>query len=149
MCEAIRQANSARENGDYAIGAVIANASGIISSRSNRVKRDENPNAHAEILAVVSASKILQTRHLMDCVLYTTHEPCPMCAALCVFARLKGIVFGARIEDMKNHAKRHANQHYLWRTIDISTTDIVGGSSEQTEIVGDFMRKDCVKLFHD
>lgn len=70
-----------------------------------------------------------------------------MCASLCVFARIDGIVYGARIEDMKNHAKRNINPNYLWRTIDIPAQDIVSKSTQQIWLTKDFMRKECVKLF--
>lgn len=80
---------------------------------SNRSKRDENPIAHAETLAIIEASKILKKRHLKNCILYTTHEPCPMCASVAVFARLKGVVYGARYQDMKEYKKKNVNTNYL------------------------------------
>lgn len=149
MKEAILQANTARKKGDYAIGALIVMGNVIISMSGNRVKRDENPNAHAEVIAINKASKMLGSRHLQRCVLYTTHEPCPMCSALCVFSRLKGIVYGANIEDMKNYSIHAANKEYLWRTINITAEEIISKSNEKIEIVKDFMRDKCLALFHN
>ncbi len=148
MREAIRQAKLAESGGDYAIGAVLVKNDEVISSCANRSKRDENPIAHAETLAIIEASERLGSRHLPDCVLYTTHEPCPMCASVAVWARLKGIVYGARIEDMKNYRAAMGNEHYLWRTIEIPCEEIIIKSTEKIEIIKDFMRDDCIALFH-
>jgi len=148
MREAIRQAEMARAAGDYAIGAVIVHDDRVIAACSSRSKRDESPVVHAETLALVEASKILKSRHLPHCILYTTHEPCPMCASVAVWARIKGIVYGARTEDMAAYRKSHTNPHYLWRTIDISCEDVIAKSTEKVEVVKDFLREECVKLFH-
>ena len=149
MLEAIRQAQLAKEKGDYAVGAVLVKDDKIIASCSNRSKRDESPVAHAETLAILEGYKILKNRHLPECVLYTTHEPCPMCSSVIVWAKLKGVVYGARYEDMKNYRQNHANHRYLWRTIDISFKEIVDKSTEEVEIVKDFLRDKCIKLFHN
>ena len=119
MRRAIKEAKLARRFGDYAVGAVLIGGDRIISAHSNRSKRDENPIAHAETLAIIEGSKKLRYRHLTNCILYCTHEPCPMCASLIVWARLKGVIYGARQQDMKSFRKKNANNYYLWRTIDI------------------------------
>jgi tRNA(adenine34) deaminase len=149
MLEAIRQAKIAHKEGDYAVGAVLVKGNRIVSTGSNRSKRDESPIAHAETLAIIKASKIYKKRHLTDCVLYCTHEPCPMCSSVIVWARLKGIVYGARYEDMKKYRIKYSNKKYLWRTIDISCKEIIDKSTEKVEIVKDFLRKECIELFHN
>lgn len=149
MVKAITYAKRAQRNGDYAIGAVIVKDGVIIAASENRSKQDQNPVAHAEILAIIKAAAKVKHRHLSGCILYTTHEPCPMCVSLCVFARLKGIVYGARINDMADYRSRGANGQYLWRTIDISCTEIVQKSGEPIEVIGDFMRDECLRLFHN
>ncbi len=149
MIEAIRQAKLSEEQGDYAVGAVLVKNGEIIISCANRSKRDESPIAHAETLAIIEASKQFKKRHLQDCVLYATHEPCPMCTSVAVWAKLKGIVYGARIEDMKKYRENNGNEHYLWRTIEIPCEEIVTKSTEAIELIKDFMREECVALFHD
>lgn len=147
---AIKEAQKAQRAGDYAVGAVLVmDNKKIVAICSNRSKRDESPIAHAETLAVMKASKLFKKRHLNNCVLYCTHEPCPMCASVAVWARLKGIVCGARIKDMQQYSKNHANHHYLWRNIDISCSEILNRSTENIILVKDFMRKECIKLFHN
>lgn len=146
---AIKKAEEARQKGDYAVGAVLVKGNKIIATASNRSKRDESPIAHAETLAIIKGSKITKSRHLKDYVLYTTHEPCPMCASVIVWARLKSVVYGARYQDMKKYRKKYANDHYLWRTIHISCLEIFRKSTEKIEVIGDFMREECVRLFHN
>ena len=146
---AIKEAQLAQQEGDYAVGAVLVKGNKVIARCSNRSKRDESPIAHAEMLAIMKGSKILKSRHLKECVIYTTHEPCPMCASVIVWAKLKGLVYGAKQQDMKNYAKKHSNDHYLWRTIDIPSREIFMKSSEKIEVVKDFMRKEYIELFHN
>lgn len=149
MKEAIRQALIARDKNDYAVGAVLVKNNEIIAFASNRSKRDESPIAHAETLVVIEGSKKLGKRHLTDCILYCTHEPCPMCASVIVWARLKGLIYGARYSDMKKYRKQKANNNYLWRTIDISCERIFKKSTEKISIVKDFLRNECISLFHN
>jgi len=148
MVAAIRQAERAKQKGDYAIGAVLVRGNTIIAAANNRSKVDENPIGHAELLAILRGSRILKHRHLTDCVLYTTHEPCPMCASVAVWARLKGIVYGSRISDMRNHRLSHGNRDHLWRTIEISCAEVIRKSTEEIPLAKNFMRKECIKLFH-
>jgi tRNA(Arg) A34 adenosine deaminase TadA len=148
MREAIRAARKAQEAGDYAIGAVVVKGDKVISAAGNRIIQDQSPIGHAETLAIIEASKILKSRHLTDCILYTTHEPCPMCATLCVWAKLKGIVYGARIDDMDQHRQGNGNNKFLWRTVQIPCEEVIARSPETIEVVKEFMRAECVALFH-
>jgi len=146
---AIQEAKLARRQGDYAVGAVLVKGNKILAVCSNRSKRDDSPIAHAETLAIMKGSKILKSRHLRDCILYTTHEPCPMCASVIVWAKLKGVVYGARYQDMKRFGEKYANHRYLWRTINIPSREIFSKSTEKVETVKDFMREECIALFHN
>lgn len=148
MTLAITEAKRAQREGEYAIGAVVVKGNRALACRSSRSKRDESPVAHAETLAILQASKRLKKRHLLGCVLYSTHEPCPMCASAVVWAKLKGVVYGARYQDMKAYRKQHANKHYLWRTIDIPCQQVFDKSAERIEVIKDFMREECIALFH-
>lgn len=146
---AIAEAKRGRRAGDYGIGAVLVKGNTVIARASSRSKRDESSLAHAETLVLLRGNKILKNRHLTGCVLYTTHEPCPMCSGAIVFARLKGVVYGARQGDMKRFRERHANRRFLWRTIDIPCRYIFRKSTEPIEVVSDFIRSDCIALFHN
>lgn len=97
MGQAIAQARQAEEHGDVPIGAVVLhNPTGeMIATGHNRREADQDPTAHAEILALREAAQHLGTWHLEDCTLYVTLEPCAMCAGALVLARLGKVVFGA------------------------------------------------------
>ena len=83
---AIEEARKARRNGDYGIDAVIVKDNKVIVAAGNRIKLDNDPTHHAEIVAIRKATKLLKNRFLENCVLYTTHEPCPMCTSAAIWA---------------------------------------------------------------
>lgn len=149
MREAIQEALVAKKNGDYAIGAIIVNSENNIIARSPNISRSLNdPTRHAELEVIRIAIAILGKRFLDDCVLYTTHEPCPMCATAAVWARLGGVVYGARLSDMIEYAAINRNEKWIWRTVNIPVADLMRVSDPQIEIVGDVLRGECKKLFH-
>lgn len=96
---ALAEAESARDLGEVPIGAVIVNAIGdVLSAASNRTITDSDPTAHAEILALRIAGEKIGNYRLTGCTLYTTIEPCVMCAGALVNARISRLVFGAHDE---------------------------------------------------
>ena len=100
MIRALELAEVAGKAGDVPVGAVILGADGqVLAESENRRERDHDPTAHAEVLALRAAGKVLQNWHLNDCTLYVTLEPCPMCAGALVLARLGLLVYGA--DDLK------------------------------------------------
>ncbi|MGE0154035.1 MAG: nucleoside deaminase [Reyranellaceae bacterium] len=93
---ALQQARAAAERGEVPIGAVIVDPDGaVIAAHGNRVEQDNDPTAHAELLAIREAAAKLGAPRLVDCDLYVTLEPCPMCAQAIAFARLRRVYFGA------------------------------------------------------
>ena len=96
MATALEEARAAGAGGDVPVGAAVVGASGEILARAgNRRERDGDPTAHAELLALRAAARVLGTWNLSGCTLYVTLEPCAMCAAACVLARLECVVFAA------------------------------------------------------
>lgn len=149
MEAAILEAKKARHKGCYSIGAVIVKGNKVISRGSNRVKIDNDPTSHAEIVAIRSATKKLGSRYLEGCVLYSTHEPCPMCAAAAIWAKMSGIIFGSQMEDMKDYRAGSGNSKWQWRTIEVKTREILRKGDPQLDLIENFMREECVKLFHN
>lgn len=96
---ALEEARRAAMEGDVPVGAVLASPDGaILASGGNRVERDQNPLAHAEILVLAAAAGRLGARRLTGCILIVTLEPCLMCAGAIAHSRVAGVVFGAADE---------------------------------------------------
>jgi tRNA(adenine34) deaminase len=95
MDAALEQARLAGEAGEVPIGAVVAHQGVIIARGQNRVLRDVDPTAHAEMIAMRTAAKALSNYRLNGCTLYVTLEPCAMCAGAMIHARLDRLVFAA------------------------------------------------------
>ena len=96
MQEALELARRAEEQGEVPVGAVVIAPDGRVIGRGyNRREQDQNPVAHAEILAIQDAAKSLGSWRLIDCILVVTLEPCPMCLAAAQQARIGSIVYGA------------------------------------------------------
>lgn len=93
--EALAEAQAAYAVGEVPIGAVLVRDGAILARGQNRVLRDQDPTAHAEIVAMREAARILGNYRLLDCELFVTLEPCAMCAGAMIHARLKRLVYGA------------------------------------------------------
>ena len=148
MRAAIAKAIESQNAGDYGIGAVVVKDGEILVAGTNRAKMEGDSTQHAEMAAIREAFKKSGSRFLESCVLYTTHEPCPMCAAAAVWARMDGIVFGSTLQDMVDHRKKNGNTEWTWRTIDIPAATVLAQGEPKLDIVGEFMRDECLKLFH-
>jgi tRNA(adenine34) deaminase len=94
MRQALEEARRAAEHGDVPIGAVAVRAGEIIARAHNRREIDGDPTAHAELIAIREASKVIGHWRLENVTLYCTLEPCAMCAGAMVLARLPRLVYG-------------------------------------------------------
>lgn len=92
---ALEHARAAERGGEVPIGAVVVRDGKVIGRGENRTVRDQDPTAHAEVLAIREAAAKLGSWRLTGCTLYVTLEPCAMCAGAIVLARLDALVFGA------------------------------------------------------
>ena len=95
MREALAEAAKALDHDDVPIGAIVVRDGEIIGRGHNERERDQDPTAHAELLAIRAAAQSLGGWRLGGCTLYVTLEPCAMCAGAIVLARLDRVVFGA------------------------------------------------------
>ena len=96
MQEALKLAQKAADQGEVPVGALVVHDDEIVGKGYNLRESLKNPIHHAEIEAIQSASAKLNRWRLLDCTLYVTLEPCPMCAGAILNARLPKVVFGAR-----------------------------------------------------
>lgn len=92
---ALEQADAAKAHGEVPVGAVLVRDGKVIATGANRPIAAHDPTAHAEIEALRAGGKALSSYRLTDTTLYVTLEPCAMCAAAIVHARVKRLVFGA------------------------------------------------------
>ena len=96
MREALELAREADEADEVPVGAVVVHDGRVVGRGANRQIRDADPTAHAEIVALRQAARELGDYRLRDATLYSTLEPCAMCAGALVTARIAGLVFGSR-----------------------------------------------------
>ena len=93
---ALKEAKLAKERDEIPVGAVIIDKNkNILASNGNRVIELSDPTAHAEILCIREASKKLKNERLIDCTIFSSLEPCVMCASAISYARIKKLFFGA------------------------------------------------------
>ena len=95
MLEALKEAQRAFDEDEVPIGAIIVHKHRLIARAHNQTRRLKDPTAHAEMIAITQAANALQDERLTDCRLYTTIEPCVMCAGAMVWARIGRLIYGA------------------------------------------------------
>jgi tRNA(adenine34) deaminase len=136
MRAAIDQANIALENDDVPVGAVIVCENKIIAKGYNQRQQLNDPTAHAEIIALTAAAEHIGHWRLLNCTIYVTLEPCPMCAGALVLARIDRLVFGC--DDPKTGACG-------------SLYNIVQDQrlNHRVEITKGILAEDCSKMLQD
>jgi tRNA(adenine34) deaminase len=126
------------EKGDAPYGAVIVKENQVVAAAYNTVRQDSDPSAHAEINAIRQLTVKLKSYSLEGYTIYTTGEPCPMCATACVWSGMSEIVYGASIQDLIS-----VNQSQ----IDISCEEIIAKSFRKIKVTKGILKEQCLKLF--
>ena len=137
MQQAISLASEVKSSGDVPVGALIVNDNGdILSSGKNEREKDNDPTAHAEIVAIIKASEKIGSWRLDELTLIVTLEPCVMCAGAILQSRIKRLVFGAF--DQKAGAVG-------------SSLDVIRDTRalSKVEVVSGVLEKECAKLLTD
>ncbi len=136
---ALDLARDAAKRNEVPIGAVVVRDGMIIAAATNRTVRDQDPTAHAELLAIREASSRLDRWRLDDCTLYVTLEPCAMCAGAIVLSRLKRVVFAAwdekagmagSVDDLLRHPRLNHRPEVRAGVL----------AEESAQLLGDFFR---------
>ncbi|MGR4000585.1 MAG: nucleoside deaminase [Alphaproteobacteria bacterium] len=144
MRAALAQASAAAVCGEVPVAALVTGNRGdgvqLLASAANRMVRDGDPLAHAEILAMRAATQALGTRSLDDLCLWVTLEPCAMCAAAMSHARLGRLIFGAydtRWGAVEHGPRLFSRPDCRWRP------EVIGGvrASEASRLLDDFFRQ--------
>jgi tRNA(adenine34) deaminase len=127
MRQALAEAAAAAALGEVPVGAVLVQNGRLLALAHNRVETDRDPTAHAEVLAIRAAARLLGTPRLVDCDLYVTLEPCAMCAQAVSLARIRRLYFGAY--DPKGGGVEHGARVFQ-RTTCHHRPDVYGGLAE-------------------
>ncbi|MCO1601406.1 tRNA adenosine(34) deaminase TadA [Desulfosporosinus nitroreducens] len=140
MRMALEQAQMAFEQGEVPIGAVVVHNGQPIALAHNEREQKNDPTAHAEVLVIQRAAKVLGSWRLTDATLYVTLEPCPMCAGAIMQSRIKQLVYGAM--DLKGGATgsvMNVLDYTLWN----HRVDVVAGVLEEecADILKSFFRR--------
>lgn len=148
MSKAIEEAKTSSALGQYVLGSIVVNTEGeILAIAHTSTHADQDSTAHAEVNAIRMASKKTNNLYLPGCWLYSTLEPCPMCTAAAIWAKMEGIVFGASKEDAMEFAADSTDKKFTWRQIDISSRSIIEKGEPRLKLHECFMREECKKLF--
>ena len=136
MERALDLARTAATAGEVPVGAVVLGPDGaVLAEAANRVERDHDASAHAELLAMRGAASRLRSPRLLRCTLVVTLEPCPMCAGAAVHFRVERVVFGAY--DPKGGGVDHGPRLFAQPGC-LHRPEVVGGVSETA--CGDVLR---------
>lgn len=114
MARALAEAQAAAQRGEVPVGAVVVRDGMILAVAGNRTLEDHDPTAHAEMLAIRQACRLLGTERLIGCDLYVTLEPCAMCAAALSFARIRRLYWGC--DDPKGGAVESGGRFFAQPT---------------------------------
>ncbi len=134
MAAALAEAKAAGDQGEVPVGAVLSNGRGeIVAARGNAVEAMGDAGAHAEMLVLQDAARLLNRKFLSDCTLTVTLEPCAMCAGAIAAFRVKKLVFGAY--DPKSGAVEHGPRVFSHAT-----------THHKPEIIGGVRDSECAAL---
>lgn len=136
--QAIRQAQAGIAAGQSPFGAVIVRENLLVGAGHNEVWLRGDPTAHAEVVAIQRATRELRTIDLTGCVIYTTCEPCPMCATAIHWARLDAVYCGATIADAASAG---------FNELHVPAAELYRIGRSRVRLVPDVLRHDCAALF--
>ena len=132
-----KQGFKSNEGGPF--GAVIVDANeNIVSTGNNKVLKNNDPTAHAEIVAIRKACEKLQTYDLSNYILYTSCEPCPMCLSAIIWSNIKEVYYGCTKEDAGNIGFR---DDIIYKYLE--------GKNEKLISLKQIDRDECIELFEE
>jgi tRNA(adenine34) deaminase len=133
MSVALAEAHDAATRSEVPIGAVLVKDGTIVAQAGNRTRELNDPTAHAEILVIRDACRILDDERLTGCDLYVTLEPCTMCAAAISFARIRRLYYGA--QDIKGGGVENGARFFAQPTCHHAPEVYSGFQEQEVEIM--------------
>jgi tRNA(Arg) A34 adenosine deaminase TadA len=140
MRRAIERARAGIASGQSPFGAVIVRAGREVGAGHNEVWKRTDPTAHAEVVCIQNGARALRSIDLSGCVMYTTTEPCPMCAAAIHWSKLDAVYFGATIADA---------QAAGFTELTVPIHDLYRRGGSPVRAVGGVLAGECAALFEE
>jgi tRNA(Arg) A34 adenosine deaminase TadA len=140
MKVAIREAELSLREGNKGFGAVLVRGGRIFARAHDSEVTESDPTAHAEMKLIRDACRRLGTGDLSDCLIVSTHEPCPMCTGAIVWARISEIIYGTSIARSKSQGRK---------MIDMGSEEIVRRSPWQPKVKGGILEEQCSALYDE
>ena len=135
---AIEEAKISLEEGHKGFGAVIIKDDRIIAKGHDTDVSDYDPTAHAEINVIRKVAREIMSSDLSGYTILSTHEPCPMCSAACIWGQISRIVFGVSIEDTVKLGRNR---------ISVGCKELIEKSPLNIEVIGGILRDRCIELY--
>jgi len=142
--QAIALAGKAREDGRHPFGSLIVNEHGqtVVAARNNAVRPAGEPTQHAEMLACSQAGKLLQEADLAQCTLYTSTEPCAMCAGAIYWTGIGRVVFALAEKGLL----RYTGSHEQNPTLDLPCREVFARGQRPTIVLGPLLEEEAASV---
>ena len=139
---AIKLAYQARENGNHPFGALLVDANGkVLLKAENSVVTDNDCTGHAELNLMRAASNKYDASFLATCTLYTSTEPCPMCAGAIFWGNVRRVVFGLSEEGLYSLIDEESEEIFY-----LPSRDVFKHGRKQIEVVGPVLEEEAIKV---
>lgn len=147
MRRCVRLAREAALSGNYGLGAAVIRDGVVLGESGSGLVQGHDPTAHPEVQAIRRAAERVGSRYLTGAFLLSTLEPCPMCTAAAIWAKMRGIAFGATRDDARAWVSGHPDETFTWRQIDIRARDVVWAGHPRLEVYEGVRREECLEPF--
>ena len=135
---AVEEAKSSLKEGNKGFGAVLVKNGEVVAVAHDTEVADSDPTAHAEMNVIKKALKV-NVKDLAGCVIFSTHEPCPMCTGAIIWAKISEIVFGASIKDSLAFGRN---------MIDLGCGELIERSPWKVKLKEGVLKKECSALYN-
>ncbi len=147
MSQAVALASSAGDMDNYPLGAVVFDAQGTISAVASRLVEGNDPSAHPELVAIRQACETRGDRYLPGAYLVSTLEPCPMCTAAAIWAKMAGIAYATSQADADVVGARLIGSKFSFRQIRLRSNDVIRAGDPRLALFEGVQREAVLRLY--